>query len=205
MAHGLNQLPAGSPITVANLSYDGLVQAGVLRAQLSMADLADGRLPVTLELRRGWPACAYRLRTTDDLPMARVHLFHLHGPIGWLRIEHDQVVKCELDELRGADYWRRVASGRARHTPAVVLTDRKDDAVALEPFALAYRIFADRLSLADHWLVAGYSFGDVPVNRIVRFSGLFICGGRLGNRIPTCWLWDAGTCVPSDVKQCVPA
>jgi hypothetical protein len=167
-SRALDQLPVDSPITIANLSYDGLVQAGVLRAQLAMADLADGRSPLTVDLTRTRSVSAHELRPTDDLPTVRVHLLHLHGSIGWLRLRDDRLVKCEIDALRALDYWRRIGRRPNAHTPAVVLTDRKQDAVALEPFALAYRIFGERLAFADRWLIAGYSFGDVPVNQAFR-------------------------------------
>jgi hypothetical protein len=75
------------------------------------------------------------------------------------------VVKCKIDDLRAFNFWRKVAMGRSPHTPVVVLTDRRHEGITLEPFAVGYRMFAERLTLADHWLIAGYSVGDVPVNR----------------------------------------
>jgi hypothetical protein len=168
IARELMALPAPSPITVANLSYDGLINAGLLREMVSMADLASGIHPVTVDVGAGWPLSAHELREDDDLPPSRVHLLHLHGSLGWLRTSDGTFVKCALDDLRVAAYWRRYANKETKVSPVVVLTDRKTPAVEAEPFALAYRIFGERLAGSDHWLIAGYSFLDVPVNQAFR-------------------------------------
>ena len=51
---------------------------------------------------------------------------------------------------------------------ALVLNNRKDQAVRQAPFNFAYEVFERRLSSANRWLIAGYSFGDIPVNNAIR-------------------------------------
>lgn len=165
LARGIDALAVGSPITVANLSYDGLVHAGILNTISPMADLATGVESSTLDVGGAWPIVVRPLRTTDDLPPARVHLLHLHGSLGWLRTTDGNDVKAVVEDLRTAGFWRKYRNGAVGHEPLVVLTDRKTQAVEYDPFALAYRIFGNRLAGSDRWLIAGYSFNDVPVNQ----------------------------------------
>lgn len=54
--------------------------------------------------------------------------------------------------------------------PVVVLTNRKTEVVREWPFRLAYGLFEQRLAHSDRWLIAGYSFGDAPVNAALRLA-----------------------------------
>ncbi len=161
-AREMSTLPAASPSTNANLSYDGLVNAGLRRETVPLADLGSGLHPCQVDIGGTQLTDAHELRIDDDLPPARVHLLHLHGSIGWLRTDQGELLRCSIDDLRAVNYWREYGAGRISHTPVVVLTDRKTEAVNLDPFALAYRIFGDRLVASDHWLIVGYGSGTYP-------------------------------------------
>jgi hypothetical protein len=97
-----------------------------------------------------------------------IHLVNLHGYLAWLwDPEEDRYWKFELGDLRGPvhgrNYWQALRDGTAAMFPLVVLTDRKEPAIAESRYSLAYGVFEQRLTFADRWLIAGYSFQDRPV------------------------------------------
>lgn len=173
LGRALADLGPAQDLTVATLNYDGLIHSALLDAWNDlwltrsgrMADLAWGSGDQPLQVvpsrsLRGWP-----LREHDSVPSDRAALLQLHGALGWLRHSASgEVWKFRLTDMRDASYWDHLADGSTEWEPVVVLTDRKRDAVAQRPFDLAYRMFVGRLIVADRWLVAGYSFGDEPVN-----------------------------------------
>jgi hypothetical protein len=70
--------------------------------------------------------------------------------------------------LRTRNVFARWAAGEALPTrPRLILTDQKARAVALEPFARSYAALGEGLSKADRVMIAGYSFGDVPLNEVL--------------------------------------
>jgi len=112
-----------------------------------------------------------RLRDPDDpeyLTDSRsVIAYHLHGSLAWLRDPTtDRVYKAaSLEVLRDdLDFFESVADGDATLEPVVVLTDRKRAAIAREPFASAYRMLQTSVATADTLIIAGYGFGDIPLN-----------------------------------------
>lgn len=158
---------------MATLNYDGLTHSALLdawndlwlQAGGKMADLAWGSGDQLLEVVPGRTLRSWPIRDEDTIPDDRAALLQLHGSLAWLRHRPTlQVWKFRLTDLRDAQYWDGLANGSSEWEPVVVLTDRKREAVASWPFDLAYRIFVGRLIAADRWLVAGYSFGDEPVN-----------------------------------------
>jgi hypothetical protein len=103
-----------------------------------------------------------------------VVLYHLHGSIAWLREQSGLTWKAHsLDRLRELDYWRTFGRDQALLSPAVVLTDQKQAKVQVDPFAWSYRrlraaLGQDRRERPDRILIAGYGFGDEPLNAVLR-------------------------------------
>lgn len=93
------------------------------------------------------------------------HLYHLHGALHWVDYQGETHKARDIDDLRLRDIFARWAAGQALPIrPHVLLTDQKTRAVALEPFAQNYAALRDDLPLADRVMIAGYAFGDVPLN-----------------------------------------
>lgn len=160
----LLELPEMDNLTVATLNYDGLLHAGLIDAD-GVADLALGYGHTEkLLVEGGHPTQVAPLRTADDFPAhANRLVIQLHGSLGWVRI-NGSVWKVPIDTLRTLNFWQALTEESALGEPVVVLTDRKEAAVTAQPFALAYDIFGDRLARSSRWLIAGYGFGDRPVN-----------------------------------------
>lgn len=162
-------------ITVATLNYDGLLHSGLLEhCPEDICDLASGKWRHTGHHRvvHGGPQLeGQRLRTTNNLPDDKLAILQLHGSLGWLQDQDGEIWSFKLDDLRtddlGSDqsYWKALREQRTDWVPKLVLTNRKNRAVDGQPFALAYEAFRDRLLDSDRWLIAGYGFADVPVNR----------------------------------------
>ena len=152
------------------MNYDGLTHAGLL-LHGSPADLADGR-PSFADFHRvvvGHRRIqGHRIRVEDNFPPHFSPLLQLHGSLGWLRSPKGKLWRFSLDDLRDLDYWTALGNGTTNWTPVVVLTDQKERTIVRRPFALAYDIFQQRLVSSDRWLIAGYGFGDEPVNEIFR-------------------------------------
>lgn len=102
-----------------------------------------------------------------------VRLYHLHGAATWIRhVKSNEVVKAgKLQDLRDAELWTRWADGKERHLePVVVLGDRKDRLVTRTPFDRQYAHLQTAVSESSHIVIAGYGFGDVPLNEAIRAS-----------------------------------
>lgn len=167
LTHELRDLSDPDFLTIATLNYDGLLLASLPEDET--ADLATGIGAGPFPPLAGLALDSWPLRSGPDLPeQRRIHLLHLHGSLGWLRGPAGMVRKFRIDDLREHDFWDHLADGTADADPVVVLTDRKEEVVATEPFALGYSIFQERLITSDRWCVAGYSFQDAPVNRLLR-------------------------------------
>lgn len=156
---------------VGTLNYDGLLHAGFLDApgKSLLSDLAAG-YESRVRHPDGKTACTGQaLRTEDDMGVYGVVLLNLHGSLSWLANPNTRAAwKFELESLRAMDYWNALRRGAALLVPVVVLTNRKLETTLSWPFSLAYEAFENRMSEADRWLVAGYRFGDEPVNRALR-------------------------------------
>lgn len=161
----------GQAITVANLNYDNLVASSLLRLDADMCDMARGSWtpPTFVVGNPGVPATAFKLRTSADFFPAQVQLLHLHGSLAWLRSPEGLVYKFEMDDLRASDYWRCWREGKSDWAPEVVLTNQsaKTNLVRRHPFSLGYDQFGRRLLSSDRWLIAGYSFRDECVNKML--------------------------------------
>lgn len=175
VCRAIANLRGDGQVAVATLNYDGLLHAGFQRLEdephstVRLCDLAAGFAGTSMCPAGSKELACYGLRRDWALP-GNIHLLNLHGSLGWLGDpDSGRVWKFALEDLRSVDeeglsYWTLLRAGRQRLEPRVVLTDRKDEAVTQWPFSLAYDIFEDRLVRSHRWLIAGYSFGDRPVN-----------------------------------------
>lgn len=96
-------------------------------------------------------------------------LYHLHGSVLWYEDPIAGVRKVPSDsDLHRAqlEQWRTGEDQLG--FPVVVLTDAKVPAVARHPFDLFYQELWNELGQARVLVIAGYAFGDEPVNRIVK-------------------------------------
>lgn len=177
--------------TVGTLNYDGLLHGGLL-GHRQVADLARGYDEQAIAVVHDGPKrTGYPMRTGPDFPNdANVVILQLHGSLGWLRLDDGEVRCFSIDHLRQDHYWKRLAEGASDWSPVVVLTDRKGRAVSADPFALAYQLLTDAFIEADRWLVAGYSFQDTPVNKML--SSAFARRVALGQTAPRILILDIG-------------
>lgn len=172
-------------IAIATLSYDGLLHAGFLQESvdlqrgnsrtLQISDLADGRTRTSCgeDFSDGEPLESCELRVVPDFGPGCARLINLHGSLGWLRRRSPVGVdarKFKIEDLRRVSFWEKYRAGKTQWEPLVVLTDVKDPVPQTFPFSLAYGAFFDELRHADRWLIAGYGFGDAPVNEMLRLA-----------------------------------
>lgn len=161
-------------VVFGNLNYDTLLLAALLQVCKSgeLADLADGRRRVHVTVNDWEPrdVPALRLNASDFPSSRRVRLLHLHGSLTyWVNKDHSIHAKLPKELLDDGDQWEAVRNETTDVRPAVVLANPRDKAqhVGEYPFSLAYEMFGLGLQCADHWLVIGYSFKDMPVNKML--------------------------------------
>ncbi|GAB3630654.1 hypothetical protein GCM10027421_00070 [Microbacterium shaanxiense] len=163
-------------VTFANLNYDTLLLSAVLAGcDLSqVVDLAHGARRVTVVDTDGnTVAHVPALRTSaSEFPSSRrIRLLHLHGSITyWARKDGAMYAKLSREHLEDLEQWQAVRDDTTSLRPVVVLANQRDKSAHVQeyPFNLAYEMFVDALSGADHWLIVGYSFRDDPVNAKLR-------------------------------------
>lgn len=169
----ISVVPGG--VTVGNLNYDSLGMAGLINATGSheLCDMVWGYRGGDFDLL-GTGSTIYgalmRSSKTQFPPRNRIRLVHPHGSLTWLRDPATGLVyRFDLQDLRALDIWAAWRDGRTEWEPQVVLTNQsaKSEVVTREPFNLAYEVLYDRLVSADRWLIAGYSFRDGCVNKVL--------------------------------------
>ncbi|WP_082924621.1 SIR2 family protein [Paenarthrobacter nicotinovorans] len=172
----------GGSIHIGNLNYDTLLLSALKAVDAPMCDMGHGYERFYVVVKddddpddEGVRYQVNRLRRGNDFPTGpahRVKLLHLHGSLTyWRSMEREDLhFKAPIDMLRNHQLWAGLREGEPRYRPAVVLANQRDKAhhVGRYPFKLAYEVFADGLSQADHWLIIGYSFRDACVNDILR-------------------------------------
>lgn len=162
--------PAGA-VNIFTLNYDALIDGAALKAldPKDISDMALGFGEEGIEIAADTWITAFRLREDDGFQRPTT-IHHLHGSLQWVRRGDEFWKVADLDDLRNAQFWNAYTTGHALVEPLVILTDQKTRAMEAEPFASAYADFRDSLRTADRVLIAGYGFGDVPVNRYLKSS-----------------------------------
>ena len=158
-------------ITFGNLNYDSLLAAALVdRYQGELTDMADGRQGARIKVSNSKSTGeASRLRESEsDFQDSRLLLLHLHGSLTFWAGEKYRV-KIPVSLLTDLDQWSSIRTGKARAYPLVALTgpSEKSNTVEKFPFNLAYRMFRASLQTSDKWLIAGYSFRDRSVNKML--------------------------------------
>ena len=101
-----------------------------------------------------------------------VYLNHLHGAGSWVQTTSGTVYKArDIDDLRNAGLYSLWAEGAdCEVEPVVVLGDQKSRITRRWPFAESYERLRSDAEHADRIVLAGYSFRDEPLNRVLRTS-----------------------------------
>lgn len=158
-------------VTIGNLNYDSLVMSALLSAGRDLCDMADGRSTATKCIGGPQSIEGHPLRREQDFPRKKYLLLHLHGSVSWLRESGsgDHIYRFQMDDIRTCDFWKNYRDRKTAWSPVVVLTNQKakSSLVSRWPFSLAYEAFYKRLVASDRWLIAGYSFGDECVNKVL--------------------------------------
>lgn len=167
-----NAVTTHGEVNVFTLNYDALLDSALIKAgREKFADEFSGYGLTTIQLN-GISVTAHRWREPQEQPENRpIRLRHLHGAATWLRHDGRVLKVATLDDLRKADVWNSWAKGSPdaqAAQPLVVLGDRKDQQVSLPPFSEQYVELAVRIAESDKVTIAGYGFGDEPLNRAIR-------------------------------------
>ena len=172
--HVVDATPNELQSHVFTLNYDALLDSALLSLRdarrstvhgFDISDEFDGRSPSMRQLGAN-SVKTWRWRTDPPSAARRtIRLHHLHGGANWLR-GSDGIRKARLDDVRGSGLYAGWIAGQATpFEPAVVLGDSKQRLVAREPFGTAYDELQLALRESERVVVAGYGFGDVPLNR----------------------------------------
>lgn len=173
----------GGTLRIFTLNYDCLIDSAALElgddpsSPVAVSDMAEGRSRQMLQILRAGRnrrIAAHPLRDDEEYTSGScpVVIYHLHGAINWVRDRDGRVWKARsVETLRRFRFWWMYARGLATVSPVVVLTDQKTPFLAKDPFAWAYRRLSMAITGTDprpHLIVvAGYGFGDEPLNRIL--------------------------------------
>lgn len=170
--------PEHLPLRVFTPNYDNLLHSGFLWNDSNLSDLADGRNQQAFDLA-GDSLHGRPIRLSHgELMATQVTLVNLHGSLNWLGDPATgSVFKFTIDDLRylGASsegYWTLLREDKVDMLPSVVLTDRKAEVVREWPFSLAYEIMETSFAECDHWLIAGFSFGDEAINAAMQRAAM---------------------------------
>ncbi len=160
-----------SDVSFGTLNYDSLLNGMVINATSNnCTDMADGQHGSGFPIGPGLTLDGFPLRDVDNMMEDRCRIYDLHGSVAWWGspgLDSD-MAKFTLSDLRSnnvVDDWR---SKGISWSPVVLLTDQKSQRSSLFPFSFAYAGFERRLVAADNWVIVGYSFGDQPVNNMLR-------------------------------------
>jgi len=169
-------------LRVFSLNYDNLGDSALLRYEethqgTGLSDMAWGgggsRIQVFSDETRA-DFSAHPLRQDEEYlsPSNNHHLvlYHLHGSISWVRDGAGTSWKLSsTNRLRTDQLWSAYAKGETQIEPVVVLADQKAPRIARDPFEWAYRRLTRAVAKMDPDLIviAGYGFGDDPLNRVL--------------------------------------
>ena len=180
--HLIEAAKANDEAHVFTLNYDALLDSALLHfysddegrprdnSGFLLVDDAQGNLGRTIQIN-GQDVRALGFREDLYGGKVTVRLYHLHGAATWIRVRSTgEVVKVRhLQDLRDRDLWKRWADGlESDIEPVVVLGDRKDRLITRSPFDQQYGYLQSSVTASEDVVIAGYGFGDSPLNRAVR-------------------------------------
>lgn len=96
---------------------------------------------------------------------AEMTLYHLHGSLSWIDRAGEPTSRVTYEASRNAWLPSWVDGNVDQGLPVVVLSDLKSRIVERYPFSVFYEALGEDLAEANTVAVAGYGFGDQPVNR----------------------------------------
>lgn len=150
MAHDLGELAELHGLSIYTLNYDSLLPSALLHEDVAYYD--------------GFRDPNGRINSPLDSWNNPFTMYQLHGSLAWVDFQEQGVTKVGHDNAR--DVWLPTWAGGNDQagSPVVVLTDLKSRVVRRYPFDLFYQQFRSDLCDAEGVAVAGYGFGDIPVN-----------------------------------------
>lgn len=162
-------------LTIANLNYDTLLLASLMKYDVDFCDMAHGFHRAVVTFEDGEKYDVHQLRETANFHK-KTRLLGLHGSSTWWKEPRSgKVYKFPIDALRrrSESLWEWLRSDEAESElwlPQVVLANQTNKAgrIAEYPFSLGYEEFGRALGQSDRWLIVGYSFRDEPVNEMLR-------------------------------------
>lgn len=171
-------------LDVFTINYDALLDSALLQISSTHEDfkLADefrGYSPDTIPVLmrevglQNVPAFPWR----EDFyaptqPLVRLH--HLHGAATWLTYQGTVYKARSLEQIREGGLFTAWVYGVEGHgtagqvEPTVILGDQKARAVKLDPFVETYQALVAAVQRSTCLVIAGYSFKDRPLNRVLR-------------------------------------
>ena len=96
---------------------------------------------------------------------AELTFYHLHGSLSWIDRGGLPTSRVTYEASRNQWLPSWVDGNLDQGLPAVVLSDLKSRVVQRYPFSVFYEAFGEDLARANSVAVAGYGFGDRPVNQ----------------------------------------
>lgn len=164
-------------LDVFTLNYDALLDSAFLtvdRPGVALADEFQGNWHHGLWVHMpggeqvglrtlGWREGLY------DPGGTLVRMHHLHGAGMWVGYEGHVYKARRLEEMRAVNLFTSWAVGAETEVePVVLLGDQKRTWAARRPFNETYADLTAAVAVADEVVIAGYGFGDLPVNRVLR-------------------------------------
>lgn len=149
--HRWHEAPGGD-VVIYTLNYDSLLISSVLEESTG-GFIYDGFPGGTLD-------------DAFDRWAGTMGLYSLHGSATWIQRLDGTMTKLTTTAMRDKSILERWRHGDLElGVPLVVLGDRKSYAVRRDPFSMLYQQLAADLADAGTVVVAGYGFGDRPLNR----------------------------------------
>ena len=150
LARDFRDLSEDQGLAIYTLNYDSLLQSALLHEDVAYYD--------------GFRDVNGRINSPLDSWGNPLTMYQLHGSLSWVDFEDFGVTKVGHEDAR--EFWLPTwAEGENEDgSPVVVLSDIKGRVVQRYPFDLFYQEFMSDLKGAQAVAVAGYGFGDVPVN-----------------------------------------
>lgn len=167
---------SAEPLEVFTLNYDAWLDHALLAMRDECKDTGDAF--TLIDEFAGYELSTFKIGKADvrtfpwrggpyESAGRLLRLHHLHGCASWIR-SADGTRKATMEGLRASGLFQTWLRGDdSPFQSALVLGDSKERLVAREPFDETYTALRIALSNADRLVIAGYGFGDVPLNAAV--------------------------------------